>query len=85
MTKTGGKNPQAAGALCLSKVIQNVRNELLWDNLDAIMDKFISILKSSTLRAHGSLLESLIAIIFYLEEEFSSFVDRFIPVLLEQI
>ena len=62
-----------------------MRNELLWDNLDAIMDRFIQILKSNTLRAHGALLESLIAIIFYLEEEFSSFVDRFIPVLLEQI
>lgn len=85
LTKTGGKNPQSAGALCLSKVIQNVRNELLWDNLDAIMDKFIQILKSNTLRAHSALLESLIAIVFYLEEEFSPFVDRFIPVLIEQI
>ena len=49
------------------------------------MDKIISILKSSTLRAHAALLESLITIVFYLEEEFSPFVDRFIPVLIEQI
>ena len=49
------------------------------------MDKIIGIFKSSTLRAHAALLESLITIIFYLEEEFSPFVDRFIPVLIEQI
>lgn len=49
------------------------------------MDRFIQFLKSNTLRAHGALLESLIAIVFYLEEEFSPFVDRFVPVLLEQI
>ena len=41
LTKTGGKNPQSAGALCLSKVVSNIRNELLWDNLDATMDKII--------------------------------------------
>ena len=49
------------------------------------MDKIIAIFKASTLRAHAALLESLITIIFYLEEEFSPFVDRFIPVLIEQI
>lgn len=85
LTKSTSKTPQAAGAICLSKVIQNMKNELLWDNLDSLMDKIISMLKSNTLRAHAALLESLIAIVFYLDEEFVPFVDRFIPVLLEQI
>ena len=62
-----------------------MKNELLWDNLDPMMDKIILMLKSNTLRAHAALLESLIAIIFYLEDEFVPFVDQFIPVLLEQI
>ena len=51
LTKTGNKNAQSAGAMCLSKVIQNTRNELLWDNLDQMMDKIITIFKSSSLRA----------------------------------
>lgn len=66
-------------------MIQNTRDELLWDNLDANMEKIIGIFKSSTLRAHAALLESLISIIFYLEDEFAPFVDRFIPVLIEQV
>ena len=50
-----------------------------------MMDKIIAIFKSNTLRAQPALLESLINIIFYLEDEFAPFVDRFIPVLIEQI
>ena len=49
------------------------------------MDKIITILKSGTLRAHVALLESLIAIVYYLEDEFAQFVDLFMPVLIEQI
>ena len=49
------------------------------------MEKIISIFRGNGLRAHASLLESLIAIIFYLEEEFQPFVDRYVPVLIEQI
>ena len=50
-----------------------------------MMEKIIAIFKSSTLRAHAALLESLITIIFHLEEEFAPFVDQFIPVLIEQV
>ena len=49
------------------------------------MDKIITILKSGTLRAHVALLESLIAIVYYREDEFAQFVDLFMPVLIEQI
>ena len=49
------------------------------------MDKIITIFKSSAFRGQAALLESLITIVFYLEEEFTPFVDRFIPVLIEQI
>lgn len=83
--KTSNKNAQSAGAQCLSKIIQNVRNDLLWDNLDAVMDKIVTIFKTSAFRAHAALLESLITIVFYLEDEFAPFVNKFIPVLIEQI
>ena len=49
------------------------------------MDKIITFFKSSNLRAHSTLLETLISIIFYLEDEFTPFVDRVIPMLIEQI
>ena len=57
----------------------------MWDNLDAMMDKIISVFKTSAFRGQAALLESLITIVFYLEDEFAPFVDRFIPVLIEQI
>ena len=49
------------------------------------MDDIIRCLKSNQFRAHAALLESLIAIIFHVEQEFEPFVDRFIPVLLEMM
>ena len=49
------------------------------------MEKIITIFKSTGLRARATLLESLITIVFHLEEEFAPFVDRFIPVLIDQV
>ena len=50
-----------------------------------MMDKIISVFKTSAFRGQAALLESLITIVFYLEDEFAPFVDAFIPVLIEQI
>ena len=83
--KTTNKNAQSAGAMCLSKILQNTRNDLLWESLDDVMDKIVTIFKQTGLRAHVSLLESLISIVFHLENEFEPYVDRFIPVLFEQV
>ncbi len=49
------------------------------------MDEIEQCLKSNQFRAHAALLESLISIIFHIEQEFEPYVDQFIPVLLVMI
>ena len=83
--KSTNKTTQACGAQALSKIIQNADGDVLAETMDQSMDEIIRCLKSHQFRAHSALLESLIAIIFHVEEEFEPFVDRFIPVLLELI
>ena len=83
--KSTNKPAQACGAQALSKIIQNADSDILSETMDQSMDEVIKCLKSNQFRAHAALLESLIAIIFHVEDEFEPFVDRFIPVLLETI
>lgn len=85
LLKNSNKTEQAAGALCLSKVVQAMPRELLIDLMEQIMDKIVAIFKTTALRAHAALLQSLIAIIFHVDEEMEAFVGDFVPVLLEQV
>ena len=58
----------------------------MYEVIEQIMDKIIATFKSSSFRAHAALLESLITIILHVsKEEFTPFIDRFIPVLLDQV
>lgn len=61
------KPVQSCGALCLSKVIQNCSEDLVADCLDQIVPKICGLLKSNSFKAHATLVETLISVIFHVE------------------
>ena len=85
LIKSATKEVQSVGALILAKAVQSTRMELLYDTIEGVLDKIIFCLKSPSLRATSTLLESLILIIFHIEEEFGPFLRVFIPTLLDLV
>lgn len=49
------------------------------------MDKIATVLKNGQFKAVAALIESLIQIVFHVEEQFEPYASRFIPVLIELV
>ena len=64
------KMAQSCAISCLSRVIINCPDDILVESLDSITDKIIQLLKMKTFQHKHALIESLITIIFHIEDEF---------------
>lgn len=71
--------------LCLTKMVINCPDIILYESLDMITDKLIQLLKSKTFPSKQQLLECLISVIFHIGHEFSRFYHKFINLLIDQI
>ena len=61
------KTVQAAGAICLAKVIQNASEELVGELLDEITERIVGVIRMNHFKAQSALLETLISLIFHVE------------------
>jgi hypothetical protein len=68
LLQKGNKTVQSAGAICLAKVIQNASEELIGELLQEITDKIVAVIKQNQFKAQSALLETLISLIFHVEE-----------------
>ncbi len=71
LEKSPNKTVQQGAAQCLSKVIQNSPEEVIVELLEDLTDKIISIINYNSFKAHTSLLECIISLIFHVEQEFT--------------
>eukprot|EP00347_Sterkiella_histriomuscorum_P016463 403353082 len=85
LEKSPNKNVQGGAAQCLSKVVQNCPEDVLIDLLEEITDKMIAIMNLNQFKAHTPLLECIISLVFHVEQDFTPFAPKFLPVLIEFI
>jgi hypothetical protein len=79
----GNKAVQAAGAICLAKVIQNSSEELVGELLEEITEHICQVIKGSGFKAQSSLLETLISLIFHVESMIEPYTEKLLEVILE--
>lgn len=79
----GNKSIQSAGAICLAKVIQNASEELVGELLDEITERICGIIHMSHFKANSALLETLISLIFHVEQKIEPFSDKLLDIMLE--
>ena len=85
LEKSPNKAVQAGGAQCLSKVIQNSPEDILCEVLDELTDKMIQVISLNSFKAHTQLLECVISLVFHVEQDFTPYAAKFLPVLIEFI
>ena len=85
MDKTRSKTIQQGALCCLTKIIVNCPDEVLFDKLPEITTRMEQMVKSKHFGAHQQYLECLISVIFHIQTEFRHFYLKFLPYLLDQI
>lgn len=85
LLQKANKAVQEAGANCLQKVIQNSSEELITQLLEEITDKICSVIKLKTFKAQNGLLETVISLIFHVEQEIQPYSEKLLEVILDQI
>lgn len=83
--KTSSKVVQAGAITCLTKILINCPDDILFDKLDEITDKLALIFKSKTFVAHQQLLECIISLVFHVQEEFRPYYHKFLGTFIEQV
>ena len=58
---------------------------MLSELLNDLTDKMIMVIKLNQFKAHTSLLECVISLVFHVEQEFTPYASKFLPVLIEFI
>jgi hypothetical protein len=66
-------------------VIQNTSEELIGELLDDLLDKILQTLKSNSFKAQSQLLETLVSLIFHVEDMIKPHCDKLIDALIEQV
>jgi hypothetical protein len=79
------KSLQAAGSICLAKVIQNASEELVGALLDELTERICGIIRMSHFKSHSALLETLISLIFHVEQKIEPFAEKLLEIMLEQV
>jgi hypothetical protein len=85
LDKTRSKTIQQGALSCLTKIIVNCPDEVLFDKLPDITTRMEQMVRSKHFQAHQQYLECLISVIFHIQTEFRHFYQKFLPYLLEQI
>jgi hypothetical protein len=85
LEKSPNKMVQTGAAQCLSKVIQNSPEDILIEVLDEVTERMIAIINMNSFKAHTSLLECIISLVFHVEADFTPYAPRFLPVLIQFI
>jgi len=83
--KTKSKNVQCGAIACLTKIIVNCPDDILFEKFEEITDKMCSTVKTKQFLAHQQFLESLISLIFHIQIDFKYYYEKFLPYLIEQI
>ena len=79
------KTVQAAGAVCLARVIQNSPEQIVEELLEDICERIITIMRAVQFKAHAALLETLISVIFHIEDKIQPFTEKLLEVIMEQV
>jgi len=85
LEKTTNKVHQCASIACLTKIVINCPDDVLYSKLEAITDKIIHVFRMKQFQATQQLLECIISIIFHIQDEFRFYNHKFLPILIEQI
>lgn len=83
--KTKSRNVQCGALACLTKIIVNCPDDILFEKFEEITDKMCEIVKTKHFVAHQQFLESLISLIFHIQIDFKYYYEKFLPYLIEQI
>ena len=68
----------------LAKIVVNTSEELLDVTIEDVIEKIASTL-GGQFKASATLIEALVSIMVHLEDAFSPYVARFIPILIELV
>lgn len=85
MLEKSNKAVQSGAISCLSKIVINCPDDILFDSLDQITDKMIQVFRVKNFQCKQQLLECLISIIFHIQGEFANHYHKFIQLLIDQI
>jgi hypothetical protein len=85
LEKSTNKVHHCAAISCLTKIVINCPDEILYEHLDNITDRIIMQFDRKLFQAHQQLLECLISIIFHIQEEFRYYYEKFLPLLVSLI
>lgn len=83
LEKSPNKAVQEGAAQCLSKIIQNSPEVVLNQLMEELTDKLIFVINLNQFKAHIHLFECLISLVFHVEQDFTPYASKFLPVLIE--
>ena len=81
LEKSTNKVHHQAAISCLTKIVINCPDEVLYEHLDYVTDRIIMQFDKKIFNAQQQLLECLITIIFHIQDEFRYYYDKFLPLL----
>jgi hypothetical protein len=85
LEKSTNKVHHCAAISCLTKIVINCPDDILYEHLENITDRIIMQFDRKLFLAQQQLLECLISIIFHIQEEFRDYYEKFLPLLVSII
>ena len=85
LDKSSNKVVQGGAITCLTKILINCPDEILFEKLEDITDKLALIFRTKIFYAHQQLLECIISLVFHVQDEFRPYYHKFLPTFIEQV
>ena len=83
LDKSSSKVVQSGAIACLTKVLINCPDEVLFSQLDDITDHMAQVLKMKLFQAHQQMLECIISLVFHVQEEFRPYYHKFLGIFMD--